>query len=235
MKRIRAIAASILASGALILGGLVPVGTASADTYVSYDVTRLSAGNLVMSDYECKNTDVRMTHRGTNADEWSVMAEVSRNGAVTSYADFGTDGDRSKTRVQVCIYSGFGKYTIGPSRVSVNTYDFSGYKSFTDYTRGSFYVRAKARTQLGAARHGRSVRLTARAQRYNPDKFGYTAYNLTARLQVKSGRHWKNLRTVRLHGGRAAVTVKSKAKRTYRVTFGQVSWATGATSRSVRR
>ncbi len=55
------------------------------------------------------------------------------------------------------------------------------------------------------------------------------------KFQVKSGSKWKTLKTASAKKGKATYKVKSKSKKTYRVTFGQVSWATGATSKSVKR
>lgn len=135
----------------------------------------------------------------------------------------------------MCAFEGLGKYTIGPTDVYAFTNrDYSWFDA-TDYTTGALYVRAQSRTQLSASRKGSSVRFTAKAQRYNPDRFDYTAYNPKAKIQVKSGKSWKTVKTVQLKRGSASATVKSKAKRTYRVTFGQISWATGATSKWVTR
>jgi hypothetical protein len=55
------------------------------------------------------------------------------------------------------------------------------------------------------------------------------------KFQVKSGSKWKTLKTVTAKKGKAVYKVKSKSKKHYRVSFSQVSWATGATSKSVKR
>lgn len=62
--RFRAVFASVIAAGALALGGLAPITPAAAKTYVSFDVTKLSANEIVFSGYDCKKTDVRMSYRG---------------------------------------------------------------------------------------------------------------------------------------------------------------------------
>uniref|UniRef100_UPI003B3AF468 hypothetical protein n=1 Tax=Brevibacterium sediminis TaxID=1857024 RepID=UPI003B3AF468 len=105
----------------------------------------------------------------------------------------------------------------------------------TDYTKGYFYVRGKTYASLSSKRRGSTVTLTSSTKVYHPEHHGKVNYNPKVKFQVKSGSKWKTLKTVTAKKGKAVYKVKSKSKKTYRVTFGQVSWATGATSKSVKR
>ena len=77
--------------------------------------------------------------------------------------------------------------------------------------------------------------LTASAQRYNPERNKYVAHGAKkARVQVKSGKKWKTVKTVKLKKGKVTVKVKTKLKKQYRFVFDQTSATTGATSKTIR-
>lgn len=205
------------------------------------DVTGFSAKSIVVSNSSCR--DVVVTMRKTmspKVDAWTVAADVTRGGGKVNWAVYSTYGDHSKTRVQVCPYfDGLGKYTVGPSNVAVDVWDYNigGYKSqlYTDWTKGHFYVRAKGKAALKGKRKGSTVTLTASAQRYNPERYKYVAHGAKkARVQVKSGKKWKTVKTVKLKRGKATVKVKTKHNKQYRFVFGQTSATTGATSKTIR-
>ncbi|UVI36563.1 hypothetical protein [Brevibacterium spongiae] len=230
----RALVASIAAL-ALAIGPAVSAEAASA----KFDVTKLSADNVVVSDWNCKKTNVYMKHRKSGVDSWNVSTEVRGKHGLATWANYGTYGSATKDRVQVCpsIY-GLGKYTLGPSEISAYGYSTSngwGEVEEPDYTKGSFYVRGKTYASLSSKRSGSTVTLTSSTKVYNPERYGKVNYNPKVKFQVKSGSKWKTLKTVTAKKGKATYKVKSKSKKTYRVTFGQVSWATGATSKSVKR
>ena len=107
--------------------------------------------------------------------------------------------------------------------------------AFTDHTKGYFYVRGKSYASLSSKRKGRTVTLTSSTKVYHPEHYGKIKYSPKVKFQVKSGSKWKTLKTVSAKKGKATYKVKSKSKRYYRVTFSQVSWATSATSKSVKR
>lgn len=236
MKRLRSALSAFAAAAALVVGGFVSVAPANATSYVSFDVTRLSARDLVVKDWQCQNTTVRMSHSEHNAYSWWVDTSVTHDNSHVSSALFSDSGNGSRDEAQVCpSLHGLGKYRVGPSDVSAHSYGYDDSLYDTDYTMGTFYVRALAKTQISAKRSGKKVKLTVKAQRYNPDTYKYSRYNPKATIQVKSGKKWKKVATVQLRNGSATKTVKTSSKRTYRVTFSKVSWATGATSGTVKR
>lgn len=237
MKLFRRAAMSALAAVALVI---VPATSANASS-VSFDVTKLSADNVVVSSWDCVNTDVRMTHRKSGIDDWSVDTDVHGRNGLSTWASFGSYGGEKKDRIQICPSSdGLGKYTLGPSEVraySYGGYDYSDYEEIerADHTKGSFYVRGKAYASLSTKRSGKTVTLTSTTKVYNPEKYGKVNYNPKVKFQVKSGSKWKTLKTVSAKKGKATFKVTSKGKKTYRVTFDEVSWATGATSKTAKR
>ncbi len=207
---------------------------------MSFDVTKLSAKNMVISNSNCKYFDVHLKYKKRNVDSWSVDSEIAgRHGNATTafFGDYSYPYD--KDRAMICpSLEGLGKYTIGPSEIDAD-YSNSNYDSFwyarTDYTKGYFYVRGKTYASLSTKRSGKTVTLTSKTKVYNPEKYGKVSYNPKVKFQVKSGSKWKTIKTVAAKKGKATYKVKTKSKKTYRVTFSQVSWATGATSKSVKR
>ncbi|MBM6590638.1 hypothetical protein [Brevibacterium sp. RIT 803] len=136
--------------------------------------------------------------------------------------------------------SGLGKYTLGPSEISAyyyGDYEDDEYAKVEgpDYTKGYFYVRGKTYASLSSKRRGTTVTLTSKTKYYNPKWDEKRSYNPKVKFQVKSGSKWKTIKTVTAKKGTATYKVKTKSKKTYRVTFSQVSWATGATSKSSKR
>lgn len=104
-----------------------------------------------------------------------------------------------------------------------------------DYTKGYFYVRGKTYASLSTKRNGKTVALTSTTKVYNPEDDRQVNYNAKVKFQVKSGSKWKTIKTVTAKKGKATYKVKTKSKKTDRVTFSQVSWATGATSKTSKR
>lgn len=241
MKRLRSALSAFTVIAALAVGGAVLVSPASARSNLSFDVTSLSAPNVVVKNDRCFYHPVTMAHRQSGADSWSVDTYISRGRYDVTNAYFSKSYREKRDSVLLCPSGDeLGQYKIGPSLVSADTYLGDSYDEIkrTDYTYGTFYIRAHARTQIAAKRSGKNVEVTARAQRYAPNSYsgdGYTPYNPKAKIQYKSGRTWKTVATVQLRKGVAKKTMKASSKRIYRVTFGQVSWATGATSGTVKR
>lgn len=237
MKFIRRVLVSAFAALALVAG---PAFSAEAAS-ISFDVTKLSADNLVVSNTNCKSTNVYMKHKKSVVEDWYVDTEVHGRYGPSTDAFFDSHGSTKKDRIQVCpSWDGLGKYTLGPSEVAA--YHYGSYPSYkyseverADYTKGSFYVRGKAYASLSTKRSGKTVTLTSTSKVYNPGKYGKVNYNPKVKFQVKSGSKWKTLKTVKPKKGKATYKIKTKTKKTYRVTFSQVSWATGATSKSGKR
>jgi hypothetical protein len=229
----RALVASVAAL-ALAVGPALSANAASA----SFDVTKLSADNIVVSDWSCKKTNVYMKYKKKNVDDWTVETEIHGRHGYMDDAYFSDYRTKSQDRISLCPdEGGLGKYSLGPSEISAS-YDgdyYVDYDEHRDYTKGYFYVRGKTYASLSSKRSGSSVTLTSSTKVYNPERYGKTSYNPKVKFQVKSGSKWKTLKTITAKKGKAVYKVKSKSKRYYRVTFSQVSWATGATSKSVKR
>lgn len=225
---------ALVASVAAILLAIGPAVSAEAAS-MSFDVTKLSASNLVISNDNCKYFNVYLKYKKKNVDSWTVDSEIAGRYGYTTEAYFGNyTSPSTKDRNMICpSLDGLGKYRIGPSEVSVDN-DYS-WDAFTDHTKGYFYVRGKSYASLSSKRKGRTVTLTSSTKVYHPEHYGKIKYNPKVKFQVKSGSKWKTLKTVTAKKGKAVYKAKSKSKRHYRVSFSQVSWATGATSKSVKR
>ncbi|MDN5806933.1 MAG: hypothetical protein L0J17_07010 [Brevibacterium sp.] len=235
MKLIRRALVSGLAALALVV---VPAVSAQAAN-ISFDVTKLSASSVVVANTEPIKIYVNMSYKIKRSDGWMVDTNIyGRHGKAAEASFYSTFSPDNKDRVTLSPdESGLGKYTLGPSEVETD-YD-NGYKTvwddFTDYTKGSFYVRGKTYASLSTKRSGKTVTLTSKTKVYNPEKYGKVNYSPKVKFQVKSGSKWKTIKTVTAKKGKATYKVKTKSKKTYRVTFSQASWATGATSKSVKR
>ncbi|MGJ5725653.1 hypothetical protein ACSBQT_14875 [Brevibacterium sp. H602] len=228
----RALVASVAAL-ALAIGPALSAEAAK----ISFDVTKLSANSIVVSSDSCRNIVVNMSHkRSGSIDRWKVSSGISSKGKRVSRAYFYDDDESKRTLTDICPdMDGLGKYTIGPSDVWANTADLVGIVDDVDPTKGYFYVRGKTYASLSSKRSGSTVTLTSSTKYYNPEWDEKRNYNPKVKFQVKSGSKWKTLKTVSAKKGKATYKLKSKSKKTYRVTFSQVSWATGATSKSVKR
>ena len=232
----RALVASVAAI-ALAIGPAVSAEAAST----SFDVTKLSVSSFVVSNSDCKYFNVYMTHRKSKVDDWWVMTDIKKGSRWAGDAWFESEANTSKDRVSICPdNNGLGKYTLGPSEVRAYYHGGSSYSGYgevedADYTKGYFYVRGKSYASLSSKRSGSTVTLTSSTKVYHPEHYGKIKYSPKVKFQVKSGSKWKTLKTVSAKKGKATYKVKSKSKRYYRVTFSQVSWATGATSKSVKK
>ncbi|RBP62196.1 hypothetical protein DFO66_11611 [Brevibacterium sanguinis] len=227
----RALIAAV-ASLSLVVGPAVAANAAAT----SFDVTKLSAKSIVVSDANCRNVDVHMSHKKSGVDNWDVYADVTRRGGWVGSADFSSSGDTKKTRAFICpSLDGLGKYGLGPSEVFAYSESSWDMVDRTDYTKGHFYVRGKATASLSAKRSGKSVTLSAKTKRYDPESYGWVNYNPKVKFQVKKNGKWKTVKTIKAKKGKATYKVKSKGKKSYRIVFDQVSWATGAKSKTVKK
>ncbi|MGO2861931.1 MAG: hypothetical protein ACTIC1_12290 [Brevibacterium sp.] len=177
-----------------------------------------------------------MSHKKSGVSTWDVAVDVTRNGGWVDSLWYSNTGNTKRTRSFICpSFDGLGKYTLGPSDIWANNSNYTKTVDRTDYTKGSFYIRGKASASLSTKRSGSTVTLTSSTKVYNPEQYGKVNYNPKVKFQVKSGSKWKTIKTVTAKKGKATYKVKSKSKKTYRVTFSQVSWATGATSKSAKK
>lgn len=232
MKFIRRTLVSAVAAVALVVGPAVSAEAAK----ISFDVTKLSAKSIVVTTDNCRNIVVDMAHKKSGSMEWDVNTSISNRGKRVSRASFHSYDDSKRTLTDICPdMDGLGKYTIGPSEVWATTSGYYDVFDQVDYTKGYFYVRGKSYASLASKRSGKIVTLTSTTKVYNPEDDRRVTYSPKVKFQVKSGSKWKTLKTVTAKKGKATYKVKTKSKKTYRVTFSQASWATGATSKSVKR
>lgn len=234
MKFLKRALVSSIAALALAVGPAVSAEAAST----SFDVTKLSADNLVVYDWNCKYTNIYMKHKKSAVHTWNVSTEVRGKRGHANWANFGSYGSANKDRVMICpSIHGLGKYTLGPSEISAygQSSNGPGQVKEPDRTKGYFYVRGKSYASLSSQRSGNTVTLTSSTKVCDPMKMVKVTYNPKVKFQVKSGSKWKTLKTVTAKKGKAVYKAKSKSKRHYRVSFSQVSWETGATSKSVKR
>ena len=232
MKFIRRALVSVVAAVALVVGPAVSAEAAR----ISFDVTKLSAKSIVVTTDNCRNIVVDMAHKKFGSMEWDVKTSISNKGERVSRANFYSYDDSKRTLTDICPdMDGLGKYTIGPSEVWANTSDYDEVVDGVDNTKGYFYVRGKSYASLSTKRSGKTVTLSSTTKVYKPEHDRKVSYSPKVKFQVKSGSKWKTIKTVTAKKGKATYKVKTKSKKTYRVTFSQVSWAAGATSKSAKR
>ncbi|WGW13221.1 hypothetical protein LWF01_05490 [Saxibacter everestensis] len=202
------------------------------------DITGYSVKDVVFDRAGCQRVPVKVKARidkTVDRESLSAIVELARGKYI--YTDEGyafTDG--SSGEALICDDDGYGKIKVGPAEVDGMLKNSEDEFYSKDKTTSSFHVRVKAKAALNAKRSGSKVVLTASASRFNEHTDAYKAYSpKKAKIQVKSGTKWKTVKTVDLKKGKATYTVKRKSKASYRLTFDQVTWATGATSKSVKK
>ena len=230
-----------------LIGGLVLGATPAQASNRPIDVTGYKVSNLVISDDNCK--DIMVTAKAKFQRDFNVgtaAAVIMRNGneEAAPFFDFVNKKKTSANdRVQICPFrEGLGTYTVGPADVWANySYKDSGQtlndsRYYWDNTKKSFNVRGKTKSSLTAKRSGKKVTLTAKASVFSPEKDRYAQYNpKNAKLQVKSGKSWKTVKTLKLNKGKASVSLKDSRKKTYRVTVPTASWAVATTTKAVTK
>lgn len=235
------IARALVTAAASLALVITPGVAAQATAQTSFNITKITAGDIVVSSSKCYSTNVSITTTQTKVDEWYADVDINGRYGYDGSAWF-DDMSGKKDRVTICAdSSGLGKYTLGPSEIAAYYYgdeadDFDyGQVEREDGTKGAFYVRGKASASVSAKRSGGTVTLTSTTRRYDAETYSTVNYNPKVKFQVKSGKTWKTLKTVSAKKGKATFSVKDKSAKSYRVTFDQVSWATGATSGTVKK
>lgn len=228
-----ALAGSLLLSGAPAQAAKKPI-----------DVTGFTAANQVISNSNCRQVKVtaklKKSYSGLKNVGFWLSTSVSRGGGEVASAFF---LDTTTDYVQLCpSFDGLGAYKIGPTDVAVDYeyVDRDGYLSygFSDYwdaTGKTIYLRGKTQSTLAAKRSGKNLTLTTTASVYAPEKYRYAQYNPTAKIQVKSGKIWKTIKSVKLKSGKASIKLKDSKKRTYRVEIPQATWATASITKSITK
>lgn len=208
------------------------------------DITGYKVSDITVADSNCRNFSVTATTKVKSdfVDSYGVV-DVTRNGGLVDMLGF--DGRKITDRGFICpSLSGLGTYKVGPADINAEFkyYDsyfgqyMTDYSDYTDNTSKKFQVRGKTKSTLTAKRVGSKVTLTAKAQVFAPEKYRYAQYNgVGAKIQVKSGKTWKTVKTVNLKKGQASVTLKDSKKKTYRLYIPTATWATATTSNSVAK
>ncbi len=224
--------------------GLLATATPAQASERPIDITGYKVSDITVSDSNCRNLTVTASTKVKSdfVDSFGSI-DVTRNGGLVSMLGF--EGRKITDRAMICpSFSGLGTYKVGPAEIfaEFDYYDsyfgeyWSDYSDYTDNTSKTFYVRGKTKSTLTAKRSGSKVTLTAKAHVYSPEKYRYAQYNAKgAKLQVKSGKTWKTIKTVNLSKGKATVTVKQSKKKTYRLHVPTATWAASTTTKSVSK
>lgn len=239
IRRVRNAAVGLVITGALALGTM-PAQASERPI----DITGYSVSSFTVADTNCRNVTIKASTKvKSDYEDAYAFIDVTKNGGVVSWVSL--ENRKISERAMICpgLY-GLGAYKVGPADVSATSsywdYDYdmmwSDYSDYTDRTSKTFYARGKAKSSVTAARRGSKVTLTAKAQVYAPDRYGYIKYNAkNAKFQVKSGTSWKTLKTVKLTKGTAKLTVTQSKKKTYRLSIPTASWAASTNSKSVSK
>lgn len=230
-----------------LIGGLVLGAAPAQASNRPIDVTGYSVANLVISNDSCKPVLVKAKAKFQKDFNFGdAQAVIARKGDDVANPSFYFDNKKmtsASDRVDICPRDyGLGVYTVGPAEIwaqylyKENGDTLSNSRSYWDTTKKSFNVRGKTKSTLTAKRSGKKVTLTAKASFFSPEKDRYAQYNpKNAKLQVKSGKTWKTIKTLKLNKGKAAVTLKDSKKKTYRVTVPTASWAVATTTKAVTK
>lgn len=242
MSRFPRAATSALTLVLALVASLVFVPAAGASSR-PIDITGYTVSDQVISSTKCRYVTVKMTTK-KQKDYASSDIDVDVTKGRDLVDSLWSENGKTLNRLLLCPWTGdFGKYTVGPADVFAEyTYHdryigkTTGYRNYLDGTKKSFYVRSKSLASTSATRRGKTVTLKVSAKVFSPSNFGYRAYNAkSAKLQVKSGKSWKTVKTVRLSHGKATATVRTSVKKQYRFTFPKTTTATGATSKVVTK
>lgn len=232
MKKLLRTCVIVAASLGLVITGAP--GAAAAST--SFDVTRLSATNIVVKDGNCQRTTVTMAHTKRGIGSWDVDTDIRRAGSWKASAYFYSNGNTRTNRVMICpSLDGLGRYRMGPSDIYASARNWRDRDVVrTDKTSGSFYVRAHAKGAVSSSRNGQRVTLSISAQRYSLNHGRYRNYSPQATVQVRTNSGWRTVSTVNLASGRTNVVLNQRNARTYRVVVPATNTTTGFT-RTVTR
>lgn len=224
--------------------GLLATATPAHASERPIDITGYKVSDITVSDSNCRNLTIAASTKVKSdfVDSFGSI-DVTRNGGLVTMLWF--EGRKITDRAMICpSFEGLGTYKVGSADIyaEYEYYDsyfgdyMSDYSSYTDNTSKSFNVRGKAKSTLTAKRSGSKVTLTANAQVYAPEKYRYVPYNAKgAKLQVKSGKTWKTIKTVNLSKGKAIVSIKQSGKKSYRLHVPTATWAATTTTKSVSK
>lgn len=226
-----------------LIGGLaLGAGPAQASER-PIDITGYQVADVVVSSSYCKKVMITATAKKQKDFTRSHMyVDIIRQGDIVHTVNF---AERTlRERGEVCPYStGLGQYTIGPADVRAEYKYKDSYGDWTtdsrdywDTTKKDFNVRGHTKSSLAAKRSGTKVTLTASASFYSPENGRYAQYSpKNAKLQVKTGKSWKTIKTLKLNKGKASISLKDSKKKTYRVTVPKNAWAVATTTKAITK
>lgn len=132
MKFLKRALVSVVAALALVVG---PAASAEA-ARSSFDVTKLWGDSVIVSDWNCKYTNVYMKHKKSRIDDWDVDTDVRGRHGWTDTAWFSDYSGSKKDRIMICPSSdGLGKYTLGPSEIRAYYHGGSEYDDYDEVER----------------------------------------------------------------------------------------------------
>lgn len=245
---------ALLATAASVLAGvLIAITGASANADdSSADVWGLRGSDRTINSGSCRYVTVTGYTNIASDDLMMIDTEVWHAGKhVGSVSLDVTSPGRLRGQYMHCPYEGLGRFTLGPSEVSVWTDDFD-LTSHMDYSKGSFVAKQAARfTKVKASRKKSIVTIKSNPQYYatgfdggwTPISQANTAKkhrNKTVfRLQRRNANGtgtWKTVKTSRAPKGKTLTfKVKTKKKAQYRIVFNETAYTFQSISRGVRR
>lgn len=226
----RSVAAAICAA-AVLVGAPAPSQAA-----VQPDVTRISAGNVVVSSGACRYVPIRAWHNGYGLDV-DIQPEVWRGNTYvgsTWLMDSNGTGSAKDTYLWCPYLDGIGTFRVGPSQVSWIDWDTFDSGNGIDATSTRFYARYASRLSLSASRSGKYVTLKTGAARYDIGESSWIRWSKpTVRIQRRASATaaWKTVRTVKSdRSGRASVRLYSPNARDWRAVSSTTSRVWGKAS-----
>lgn len=231
-------AAAITLTAALAVGA-TPATAASTPL----DITTYQVKDLIVSSPYCYDHGLTAKVKKSSSYSSSSMAtSIKIRGKEVGAPHF--NNKKFTTTTPICAaQTGYGAYTLDGTTIwaTVKTKSKHGITklnrvTYKDATKKTFYVRAKTASTLKAQRAGTKVTLTATSSKYSPAAWGYLPHSPSnAKLQVKAGKTWKTVKTLKLKNGKATVALKTAQKKTYRISIPQTSTATAASSKTVTK
>lgn len=212
---------------ALALGSATVVAVGSAAPAAADDscYVKLDAPSKIKIDRPYKKVDVNLID-SCGIAEYAAFTEYGPRGLDNIFIFDGNDSD---------VWDVYAFQTTGTFQTRLSGAYDSSYNEI-DYRSTTTKIKLGTRASISSSRSGSKVKLTVKASSYRPFDEKYAAWNpSSAKVEYRSHGHWKTLKNVKLKGGKATVTRKVSAKRTYRFTVAESGSRWGTTSHTTRR
>lgn len=254
-----ALAAGLLVSGLAAAPAQAATTTAAASSAPSVVKAAVNRGpaitvKKVTTDLDYKGRVLTVGSKGCKSFGYYASYEYGRY----ANADFTISVDlyrgNKKIKTITTRNTGLGKVTICPKDAKTR---YGAYSLRNIVTKGSTYywdsnyrkhnqpVTARQKMQLNfnvkgalsgklySERRGSKVSFVVKTRVFSDKYQKNVAYNPKgAKLQYKSGKKWKTLKTLKFKKGRATYGLRTSKYNSYRVTVPARSWATGGTATS---